>query len=357
MARIAEANEGARTIEIGAHPRIYYFTGKHDIFVAETVLGTVSATHCTSSTFPGPGGIHLQDTIHLNIAFDTKRTVEGAITGVIDTLRFLEIIAGRPQNVVELKFSLDAPSRERATTLDAYWCLRPQRHGDDESRKPHSADLPLQAGIHPEAFAGVLTRWLERNGGWRVARARYATAAAYQSRYGTDRLIGAANMFDIMPAAACPTVVPLSPDLAKARDGARAAFRALSPSPERDSVLNALGRIGKPTLKRKIRSRVQLITDRVGTQFPELELVTDQAVDCRNFFVHGTQGKFDYDAHFDQFCFFTNTLEFVFAAADLIDAGWDIAEWVKEGTTMSHPFARYRVSYAERLAELKELLT
>lgn len=356
MERIAEEKEGGRTIEIGEHPQIFYFTGKHDIFVVETVLGNLSATHGISCTFPGPEGIHVRNTIRVNITFDKGRTVEEAITGVIDVLRFLELVAGRPQNVVELAFRLGASTDERPRFLDAYWCLPPRRQGDDETRRPHSADLPLQAGVHPEKFAAVLARWLERNDEWRNARARYATASANQNRYDTDRLVGAANMFDIMPAAACPATVALSPELEKARDGARKAFRALPSTPERDSVLNALGRIGRPTLKRKIRSRVQLITDRVGARFPELELVTDQAVDCRNFYVHGTQGRFDYGTHSDPSSFFTDTLEFVFAAADLIEAGWDIAEWIKEGTTMSHPFGRYRVGYAQRLADLKKLL-
>ena len=73
--------------------------------------------------------------------------------------------------------------------------------------------------------------------------------------------------------------------------------------------------------------------------------------------MHGTPGKFSYEIHSDQPIFFTDTLEFVFAASDLIEAGWDIAEWIKQGTTMSHPFGRYRVNYAARLSELKKLLT
>lgn len=358
MKRIAEAKEeGGRTIEIGEHPHIFYFTGKHDIFVVDTVLGKVSATHGISYAFPGPEGIHVRNTIRVNIVFPTEQTVDEAIGDVFDTLRFLQVIAGRPQNIVELTFRLAASAAEKhPKMLDAYWCLPPRREKDDEPRKPHPADLPLQAGRYPDKFAHVLARWLECHDEWRNARSRYATASAHQNRYDTDRLVGAANMFDIMPATACPAVVPLSPELENARDEARKAFKALPSSPERDSVLNALGRIGKPALKRKIRSRVKLITDLVGAQFPDLELVTDQAVDCRNFYVHGTPGKFDYGTHVDQPTFFTDTLEFVFAAADMIDAGWDIAEWIKDGTTMSHPFGRFRVGYAERLAELKKLL-
>lgn len=356
MERIVEAEkEGGRTIEIGEHPHIFYFTGKYDIFSIDTVLGKISATHGISYTSPGPEGIHVRNTIRVNIAFPDEKTVDEAIGSVLDTLRFLEVIAGRPQNIVELALRL-ASAADEPRNLAAYWCLPPRREKGDESRKPHPADLPLQAGRYPKTFAAVQARWLERHDKWRNARARYATASAHQNRYDTDRLVGAANMFDIMPAAAFPATVTLSLDLEAARDEARAAFKALPSTPERDSVLNALGRIGKPALKRKIRSRVELITSLVGKRFPELELVTDQAVDCRNFYVHGTPGKFDYGTHPDQATFFTDTLEFVFAAADLIEAGWDIAGWIEEGTTMSHPFGRFRVGYAEGLAALKVLL-
>jgi len=164
-------------------------------------------------------------------------------------------------------------------------------------------------------------------------------------------------MFDILPASAFPVVEPLSLQLADARTVARKAFKALPSSPERNSVLNALGRIGKLNLKRKIYYRVKLIVDTVGARFPELELVTGHAVDCRNLYVHGSPEEFNYGAHADRLSFFTDTLEFVFAASDLIEAGWDIVEWIKEGTTMSHPFGRYCVGYAARLDALKKFLT
>ena len=85
--------------------------------------------------------------------------------------------------------------------------------------------------------------------------------------------------------------------------------------------------------------------------------MTNQHVNCRNFYVHGSDGSFDYNANFDAVTFFTQTLEFVFAASDLVDAGWDITGWSKTSTTMSHPFARYRVNYKTELEELKILLT
>lgn len=356
LQQILDSQPVDRKVEIGDHPKIFYFTGKYEIFRVRTAIGDMSATHGPSYDFPSPKGIHVENTIRINIDFDANRTVEEAVDAVRDALRFFDMVAGRPQNIVELKCHLASTEEERYRSLDVYWCMPPHRDEADESGKPHPADLPVKAAKDPAQFTPILANWLHRQVEWRTARARFAFAAAHQNRYTTDRLVGAANMFDIMPASAYPSAVTLPSDLEKARDEARAAFRSLPGSPERESVLNALGRIGKPTLKRKIRTRVELLKNAVGTRFPDLELVTDQAVDCRNFYVHGSPGKFDYEVHSDQPTFFTDTLEFVFAASDLIEAGWNMASWIQEGTTMSHPFGRYRVTYKERLAALKKLL-
>jgi len=53
--------------------------------------------------------------------------------------------------------------------------------------------------------------------------------------------------------------------------------------------------------------------------------------------------------------FFSDTLEFVFATSDLIEAGWDMKVWIARGTTMSHPFGSYWASYSDRLRALKAL--
>ncbi|MBD8547476.1 hypothetical protein [Sphingomonas sp. CFBP 8760] len=59
----------------------------------------------------------------------------------------------------------------------------------------------------------------------------------------------------------------------------------------------------------------------------DLDIVTDEAVRCRNFYVHGTPGSFSYAEHGGVFTFLTGALEFIFAAADLVEAGWDIRKW------------------------------
>ena len=55
--------------------------------------------------------------------------------------------------------------------------------------------------------------------------------------------------------------------------------------------------------------------------------------------------------------FFAETLEFVFAASDLIEAGWKIGPWLQQGTSMLHPFGTYCVAYRDSLRALKTLLS
>jgi hypothetical protein len=115
--------------------------------------------------------------------------------------------------------------------------------------------------------------------------------------------------------------------------------------------------LGKSSLKHKVRYRAQKLIDVASEWAPELFQVTDDAVDCRNYYVHGTEPRFDYDRNFDLVTFFTDTLEFVFAASDLVEAGWDLKSWMTRGTTMSHPFGRYHVNYRMSLKRLAEALS
>jgi hypothetical protein len=125
------------------------------------------------------------------------------------------------------------------------------------------------------------------------------------------------------------------------------------PSPKRFKAARKVGRSGKNKLMQKIQHR---ITDPIGKQFPELTTVTDEAVRCRDYYVHGGKPRFDYNESFYAVTFFIDTLEFVFATSDLIEAGWDVKTWCNTPTTMSHPFARFRINYTKQLEELKAIL-
>lgn len=114
--------------------------------------------------------------------------------------------------------------------------------------------------------------------------------------------------------------------------------------------------MGKASLKHKTRHRAQYVVDAIGERFPDLVLVLDEAVNCRNHYVHGSPTKIDYRQNFNMVSFFTDTLEFVYAASELIEAGWNIRTFIETPTTMSHPFGAFRVNYDRHLQAFRSLL-
>lgn len=349
--QIAHANGLESEITIGPNPKIQYFTGKEEIFAAETVLGRISASHNPSSDFGGPDGVSMKNTIYVTIAFKVAVAFEEAIAHTSTLLRYFEILVGRPQNLIKLNMQIDS-EEEYMPYLQVHWSRPPQRFSQHKEVSPHPSFILMDAVRQPDEFSRILSNWLERKHAWQDARGRFSNSFSNQRHYSIDRLVGAANMFDILPSSAVPFDVELSEELERAKVDCQEIFKKLLKSAERDSVLNALGRLGKSALKHKIRHRSQHL---LGL-FRDINLITDQAVNCRNHYVHGSKPRFDYSNNFDAVIFFTSTLEFVFATSDLVEAGWNIANWMSTSSTLSHPFAEYRAGYDENLKRLKALL-
>lgn len=349
--QIANANGLEREIIIGPNPKIQYFTGKEEIFSAETILGRVSASHNPSGDFGGPDGVSMKNTIYVTIAFQGAIAFEEAIEHTSTLLRYFEILVGRPQNIIKLDLQIKS-NEEYPIYLQVHWSMPPQRNPQHNETSPHPSSILMDAVRQPDKFARVLSSWLERNRAWQDARIRFSNSFSNQRHYSIERLVGAANMFDILPSSAIPPNIQLSEELQRAKFDCQVIFKKLPQSAERDSVLNALGRLGKSALKHKIRHRSQHL---LGL-FQDINLITDEAVNCRNHYVHGSVSRFDYSNNIDATIFFTSTLEFVFATSDLAEAGWDIASWKNTSSTISHPFAEYRTSYDENLKQLKMLL-
>ncbi len=344
-----------RPIVTGSDAIVLYFTGKSEIFAADTVLGRVFASHNPRFNIGGPDGVYLKNKIFLTITFCEEIKFADAIYRVSTLLDYAGMLIGRPQNLLDLYISAGSDP-EKPIILQVYWSMPPKRDLAHEMSNPHPGDVLLEGSTQPEAFSRVTAKWLDQQEAWRDARARFFNSFAKQRYHDIDRLVGAANMFDILPGSAVPRDVELSDELRGAQSAARKIFHALPRSDGRETVLNALGRIVKSNLKQKVRHRAQLVAEASGTRFPDLSMVTDEAVNCRNHYVHGSDARFDYNNNFDAVVFFIDTLEFVFATSDLIECGWDMKSWCETPTGMSHPFGSYRVNYLAQLADLKALL-
>ena len=134
-------------------------------------------------------------------------------------LRFLELVAGRPQSLPLLRITTG--DSLPPDVLEVHWSHHPRRSEEHESSfgGPHPADLPLDPIRRSAEFANVLSRWLAADSERLAARSRFHSSFALQSYYTVDRLIGAANSFDLLPESAVPDKVALSNEIKTRRIG------------------------------------------------------------------------------------------------------------------------------------------
>jgi len=290
-----------------------------EVFSSETVVGKVSAHHGYYRT-GGSSDIATYNTTRVRIEFSSPIAFKEVVDRVQKVLRFLELIVGRTQNLLEFTIGIES-GPERPEFLEVYSCVDTKhQRSEHPPEQPHPSDVLINAVQDPDAFSKVLSTWLERScdSRWRDARWRFFSFFEKQYFYDWPRLISARDMFNCLL--------------------------------ERNSRNN-------------LRDRADILTKKIGNQLPDLHKVINEAVKCRDFYVHGNKPDhkknpkrvIDYKNNLDVLVFFTMTLEFVFATSDLVEAGWDIEDYCKTGSHQTHPFGRYLLSYSNWLKEFKAL--
>lgn len=343
-----------RPVEAGEWPLVSYFTGKDCIAEVFTAIGKVSINHRPRYSLGGPTGVYIKNRIVVSIESTHPVTFDESIDRMYQVACFLSVAAGRAQGVDHVHVTTTEVIDDIPQLLRIWPSHRWKVADKSEQHKPHPADVPLDPIAHRPEFNAVLADWISRHSGWRDARGRYLECMRSANEYGPDRLVAAANMFDILPADAVPLAAELPDDLASTRDECVRMFRKHPSGIDRDSALSALGRLGCPSLPKKVAHRASIVEEsRLGRRFPELQFVASIAVKCRNFFVHGSSGDIDYRRIEPFLPFLTDALEFIFAASDFIEAGWDAQRWGSNGHSWGHSFARFRSGYAIALAELR----
>jgi hypothetical protein len=343
-----------RPVNVGPEPQIVYFTGKRDIALADTAIGRVTVTHNPSvNPLAAPHRAAIENRILIGLSFEVPLPFYDAIKRLTTLLQFIELIGGRPPNIEWSTLTLASDSH--AEPLDLYWCSQALRPAHGEQRAPHPSTILVDAIRSREEFERVLTAWMAMEETRAEARARFSANYRQQSMFEVDRLVAAANMFDILPDDALPAKQQLPEDVAKAKEAARSIFRALPSSDERESILGALGRLGQRTLRQKIEHRAAIVAKGMACELDGISLVIDEAVKCRNHFVHGSPSTIDYTTHWHLMVFLTRALEFIFGAADLLDAGWDAGAWRRRAGVLAHPFKTTLVEWDQAVSQLRDM--
>ena len=333
---------------------VAYYTGKEELFSSDTELGRISVRHSPTFGFGGPEGIRIDNRIVTTIDFSTPLSFQEAISRMHRSVSFFELMVGRVQNLKGI--SIRWKSDELPITCDVYTTMYPRYDHSTRGVGSSFHDVLVDGARNPSLLSRVATAWLERDASWRTARAMLLSGWKDIRSYNADRLVRAANMYDLLPETCFPDVPPIDGDLASSVRKAKETFQPLPHGADRDHVLGALGRVGTLTLKRKIRFRAEVVSKLIGERIPNIDRVTEEAVNLRNRYVHGAATRIDYSDNPDLEIFLTDTLEFVFAASDLVEAGWNIHDWIKRGSHMRHPFGSYLEDYAENWKELNRLI-
>ena len=357
--QIAQYNDWGEKleIEIAEHPQVFYYSGKTEIFKVETSLGTVSASRDIKRTFGSSKGFKVENAVSVNLELAKAVNVSDAVEKTFKVLRFLELLAGRPQNLLKFRVRVRKETGQaKPEELEVYGSSFPRYDRPENKQISHKLISPVR---NPEEFSRILANWLERHDGRLYARSKFFYSFG-KSVYDADRLVSAAGMFDVLPKEDFPRKPELDQKIRTAVEESKEIWENALKDAEGNnesekqckSVLGTLSRLEKSvTLREKICHGAENVIEKIGDKLPELDWVIGKAVICRNHYTH--RDELETIRNCDKVKnFLTDTLEFVFAVSELIEAGWDIENWNYNRST--HPFGRYLGNYKSYLENYRE---
>lgn len=343
--------------EITNHPHILYYSGQLEIISLQSKLGKVSLSNRPTINTGSSTGIGISNEVIAKIEFGNPKALNEVRCALQNLHGLFELSLGYRQSYhwIELQLVHDSNIAEQDVHKVArlYWSLCNERVRRDS--KVALYDSLLSPDRRPEEFIKVTGSWLDSTDDMLDPRERFATS--FFDIYSINRIVGAANMFDLLPTSYLPDTKMIDDSVSVSVQECKEILQKLPRDFARDSILSALGRVGKATLRDKIYHRADKINSITGDKFPNLHLPCDQAVKCRNHYVHGSKRGFNYQENFTEFAFITDTLEFVFAISDLIELGWDLNAWLNHSGFSSHALGIYVANYKENLTRLEELVS
>lgn len=318
VGEIVQSKKADLEILVGQYPILLYYTGNNRIF--ET---SVSSSEKISAgreipcfeAYGTPDGVKIENEVPLILKFDPPVTFNKAVARAFRVFQFLELLIGRSQNLRRLTICMGQEQR-----LQVYGSGFPNYERHESESKPSFRNVLIKPA-QEEQFPSVLKNWLKRDGKCGAARKWFFSYFAKQRLYDEFRIIRAADMFNYLQD------IPASEDSRK-----------------------------------EIKHCVDVVMKELGNELPDLGKAADQAIVCRNYYVHAEHHKkdrkrIDYDREPNFRIFLTDTLEFVFIVSDLIKSGWDVRTWWKTNSSSSHSIGRYLRHYEENLEKWKHYLS
>lgn len=344
-------NRKRQVIEVGDDPQIHYYTGKSTALDLDTVIGNLAVRYERTTRIGGSEGDEVKSPRRLVIKPHQPISFFDAVDRVVMLRRFFSLAAGRPQQIHAIRITTTS-DRTQLTPLRVHWSFLPKGARGDH-HKPGRMDRPFDPLERPDEFATTLKNWIDVDDKMKIARARHLSCVEKRDAYGVDRLVAAANLFDLLPRNTWPPITALPDDLADFKAAAEKTLAAMKPGQDRDSIFGTIKRMGSPSLPKKVLHRWAMASKDIPDVFPGMDYVLKQAVKCRNHFVHGPSDSFKLERAEPFVFFLTDALEFVFAFADLVEAGWNARAWAERHYSNGHTFSRFRWGYDQMLEDFK----
>ena len=294
------------------------------LFGISTSIGTVSAFREVpqSWNYDVADGVEMKTSVLCELEFDEPIDFLVALDHVFMVQVFFSIILGVPQRRTELEFAT------RSTKDDSQTDFKLECGGWRPDHRGHQRASVFGRLIDPSldynGFGKILANWLSHDNNKREARIRFFECISDGTYYDVDRVVRAANLFDLV---IFEKRLVLPPALEEKRRSLKETIKNVKCqhadfSVQLNSVLGSLGRLSVYSLPQKINFQMDLLS---GLYLKDLGVVMKKAVEVRNRFVHGNRSQeTDYDA--ELVMFLTKALEFVFGVSDLVEAGWHVEQ-------------------------------
>ena len=338
------------TLKFGESPEVYIYTGAYILEDFSIPCGRLKVRNNVNTSLSWNKGFKIENPISSFIDFKEHTGFWESLKLANQVIKLYELILGKRQVLNTYKLEVETESH----IPDIYQVYQTKQNKVLQTNSVHPSDRLIHVEYETDKFGRLLNNWLLRQEEWKFARNEFFSAFNGKV-YSSDILIKVANLFDIIPNSAYQKSELVKDEVLKAKEACKSIFKELPASFERDSILGALGRIGKKSLKHKVRDRYLIIENSNLVKLEDIETVIRQAVDCRNFFVHGGTPKFDYIINFNEICFFIDTLLFIYGASEMVELGWNFTKWNSDSFN-DHPFSLYLMNYSHNLTSLRRVL-
>lgn len=348
---ILPSENGAGQSDFGDRPLVFWYANKEEERKIELGGKAFHAQLTFESSVSDFSGITCPSETAAVLTYENPVGLDVIIEDITSVLDFVVVVTGRAQEVRGITVT-DNSVGERGPlkTADEFslqWSLAPQ--SPELPGAPHR-DLPISVSRDDAEFRIVFANWIQKHSDWSVARSRVLQWKGRGHQYDSNRLIAAANAFDVLPDSAYPAVGKLSDEVERKRNRCKEIIMELSHGDERTQILSTLKFWGS-ALRDKVECRSKIVNNAIGFHLPGLDDVVRIALKARNFYVHGSDYAHEYFQ--ELFEFLTDTLEFVFIASDLIECGWNARAWIARKPSFGNPLARYVYSYSRNVILFK----